>query len=545
MSLVSLPGELYTAIVEQLEPSSWTQVVLSLSRALPSAPIPIQLLFHSIRIRHPQQAVSLYLRLWKAPGTTLALGKHPDPCASWIKELSLETWTADADVVINIIRLLPSLDSLNIRIGPSNFSPEHLEQLFENPIGALNQLSLRFRPYVKKASYYQFHKGVYFDSTLLALAKWPPQAIPRISIVQDPQTPNQDMSRKQSFAQPIVFFLLDPHLSVLIHSPAIANSMKALRLRIPSRPVTRALCAPPGRTEAYHSPDALPVVPNLEYLDLSTCGVIEGELDMILARFQNLKHLVIDRCAVLRVEVRQGEWAALGKRCALIGVKRARDREKELKAWLEERWVENSQTLGSDGGPAQLVINPVRPEPRTQRAGRRGLATATISLRDRPTSDPAQSIPVSSRDLNMPKPPVPKMRILPFVSRLQTLATTSTLEIEPSKHSAIRAEFEGGWAEGIAQLVVTRARMRTSARNGVRLLRFAEDAENSQGGESPGIDGLRDVDTNDDGAFAILDDKPPTLCLAGPGRNEHHVSGCGHSVGWDIWTESAEGSDDI
>lgn len=146
MSLATLPGELYTAIIEQLDSSSWTQVVLSLSRALPSAPIPIQLLFHSIRIRHPRQAVALYLRLRRALDTTSTSDASLNPCTSWVKEFSVETWTADADVIINIIRLLPNLNCLDVRIGPSNFSPEHLEQLFENPIGALNRLSLRFKP---------------------------------------------------------------------------------------------------------------------------------------------------------------------------------------------------------------------------------------------------------------------------------------------------------------------------------------------------------------------------------------------------------------
>jgi hypothetical protein len=146
MSLAALPGELYTAIIQQLDPSSWTQVVLALSRVLPSAPIPLQLLFHSVQIKHPQQAISFYLRLCKALDVTRDPDVPPDLSASWVKEFSVESWTVDADVIINIIRLLPSLCSLNVRIGPSNFSPEHLEQLFEKPIGTLARLSLRFKP---------------------------------------------------------------------------------------------------------------------------------------------------------------------------------------------------------------------------------------------------------------------------------------------------------------------------------------------------------------------------------------------------------------
>lgn len=530
MSLTTLPGELYIAIIQHLEPSSWTQVVLTLSRVLPSAPIPTQLLFYSIRIRQPRQAPALYLRLRKALDATSSQREITDPCASWVKELAIETWTADADVVINIVRLLPNLCSLSIRIGPSNFSPEHLEQLFQEPIGTLTHLSLRFRPYVKKASYYQFHKGVYFDSTLLALAKWPPQQIPAISIVQDPQ---ETSSQKRTFAQPIVFFLLDPHLSVLVHSPSIAYSMTALRLRIPSRPVARSLCVPPSApTEAYHSPEATPIVPRLEFLDLSTCGMIEGELDMILARFRNLKHLIIDECAVLRVEGHQGEWGAFGKRCALVGVKRARDRERELKV---ERWVGEQEIPFNDGGPAQLVSTPLRTEPPRPRAGRRGLAAATISIRDRPAGN--DEVVPTPRDPGLPKPMIPKIRILPFVPGIRSLATTTVIETEPSHHAAIRAEFEAGWAEGIAQLEVTRARMRTSSRNGVRLLHFTEDAQSVR---TTGMEGLEAVDPDDDDAFAISNDTPPILCLAGPTRSEHHPPRCGHSVGWNIWHEPTE-----
>jgi hypothetical protein len=378
-------------------------------------------------------------------------------------------------------------------------------------------------------------QGVYFDSTLLALAKWPPQKIPTISIVQDPHLSLE----KPTFAQPIVFFLLDPHLSVLIHSPSIAHSMTALRLRIPSRPVARALCVTPSvSTEAYYSPDTPPLVPNFEFLDLSTCGVIEGELDMILARFRNLKHLIIDGCAVLRLEIRQGDWGALGKRCALVGVKRARDREKELKAWLEERSTGEQQVLGSDGGPAQLVVDPPRTEPRRRRAGRRGLATATISIRDQSSRD-ANETTYIPRYPSLPRPPTPKIRILPFIPKLRTLATTTTVEVEPSRHLGIRTEFEAGWTEGIAQLEVTRARLRTSSRNGVRLLRFIDDAENRNRGTT-GMEGLEDVDPDDDSAFTIAGETPPILCLAGPQRNARHILGCGHSVGWDIWHETGE-----
>lgn len=376
-------------------------------------------------------------------------------------------------------------------------------------------------------------KGVYFDSLLLAIAKWPPQEMPAISIVQDPQILTVDVARK-SFAQPLVFFRIDPYLSIMIHSPSLAHSMRALRLRIPSRPVARALCVCPG-PGTYYPADSYPAMPNLEFLDVSTCGMIEAELDMILAHFRNLKHLIIDGCTVPRV---QGEWAALGKRCALVGVKRARDREKELKAWMEERWIESHETVGSDIEPAQMVDLPERTEPRRSRPGRRGLATATMSLRDHSAESSSQSSSPRNHDDNTPKPVIPKTRILPFVPCLETLATTPSMDIDSSRRSAIQAEFEAGWGEGIAQLAVTRARMRTSARNGVRLLRFAEDSE-MQSGPVHGMKGLVDVDSLDEDTFTVPLNAAPKLCLTGCG--DEHVAGCGHTIARNIWSESVEG----
>jgi len=370
------------------------------------------------------------------------------------------------------------------------------------------------------------YQGAYFDSTLFALAKWPPQKIPKISIVQDP--PQEIRTERRTFAQPIVFFLLDPHLSVLIHSPSIAHSMTALRLRLPSRPVARPLCISlPEQKDVYYSPEASPVVPNLEFLDLSTCGVIEEELEMILARFRNLKHLIIDEC--LQAVIGLDEWGELGKRCALVGVHRAREREKELKARLEEgKAAEGQQALGSDGGPAQLIMNPgTGNEPRRQRLGRRGLATPTLSIRDHSSGIP--------RAPGSPKPPLSKIRILPFVPRLVTLAMTDPIGVQSCRHASMRSDFEAGWAEGMAQLEVTYARLRTSLRHGVRVLR--EDVESQSVGMN-GMEGLEDVDADDDEAFTVTRDTPPILCLAGPRKNRFHVPNCGHLVGWNIWHET-------
>lgn len=134
-SLESLPAELYTAIINNLPPDFLQQTVLALTRALPLSPIPRYHLFTRIHLKHGDQVIQLYQLLRKALD-------H----AAWVREFALETWQVDADVVVNLIRLLSQVvTDLTLFIGP-NFAPEHLEEIFEKPMCKLRFISLRFRP---------------------------------------------------------------------------------------------------------------------------------------------------------------------------------------------------------------------------------------------------------------------------------------------------------------------------------------------------------------------------------------------------------------
>jgi hypothetical protein len=140
MSVHSLPPELFSAILLHVPHSSIQQTVLSLSRALPNSPIPLRPLFHSIRIAYPDQAVKLYNRLRSWPV------HDPSQASSWISKFSVEAWTVDAEVAVNLIGLLQNVESLSLWIGPTNFAPEHLEEIFSNHMSSLRYLSLRFKP---------------------------------------------------------------------------------------------------------------------------------------------------------------------------------------------------------------------------------------------------------------------------------------------------------------------------------------------------------------------------------------------------------------
>lgn len=358
------------------------------------------------------------------------------------------------------------------------------------------------------------------------------------------------------FAQPLVFFRLDP-LSTLARSPFVEN-LRNFRLRVPARQAARFL---------YSLPNALPRV---ELLDMSTCNVLESDVEGMLGRFVRLRTLILDGCYIVSQRTIAAEeqgpeealshWAALGKMMALSGTKYAKVREKRLKAYLEAL---RARAAALETGE-QAVQQQVRAARRPKR-GRRGLATATISLRDSPPKESVilPKLPPSATSGTMPL--AQRIRILPALPALRSLATTPPPSVGPDKHDAIRTEFARGWNEGIAQLCAMRARLRTSWGNGVRIVRadpeYEADEEEDVDGED-GLAGLMDVEDerafvvrtkvpsssegggSGDGAQSVLDEADmlgiedgtcPSLCLAGPGRKEGHVEGCGHQLGWEVW----------
>jgi hypothetical protein len=257
--------------------------------------------------------------------------------------------------------------------------------------------------------------------------------------------------------------------------------------------------------------------------------ILESEVEVLLVRFTKLRHLVLDGCSMKRLDVVDGEWVALGKNCSLAGVKRAKEREKKLRAWLETNAARSAVVNNEQFVPEVLDLDD-QGGARRPRRGRRGLATATISLRRSSARDNSTS-PFVPPVTNLP---VAKVRILPPAPSLTSLAITILSQIPLDRHTNVRADFGRGWTEGLAQLTATRNRLRQSWQNGIRLVRFSEEASRSE----EGLDGLVDVKSEADfsGADAI-DGKVPLLCLVGPGRKDGHVEGCGHTIGWGVWRD--------
>lgn len=145
MSLDTLPAELYDAVLSHLPEDSLSTTILALTRAIPKCPVPVDKLFETIRLSSAERFSQLHRRLRGLSGSTARL--HPD--ARFIKELRLESWNVDPQVVINLLALLSephvNIKRMTIWVGP-NFGPENLEDILQRPRTNLETLEVRFRP---------------------------------------------------------------------------------------------------------------------------------------------------------------------------------------------------------------------------------------------------------------------------------------------------------------------------------------------------------------------------------------------------------------
>ncbi|KAI0094262.1 hypothetical protein BDY19DRAFT_999517 [Irpex rosettiformis] len=483
-SLAHLPTELYNAIVTCLKQDAndhheFTRSLLALSRAIPRSPLPLDLLLRCIILRTPVQAQRLFIRLFKDPAL-----------AQLVEVFKYECFEADADIIVNLLKMLQSITTLTLFMGP-NFAPEHLEEIFASPRTNLKSLSLRFRPYVKKASYLQFMKGVYFDSTLSYLSKWPRSSLPKLSIIQDPL--DASIAPEKKFAQPIVFFRLDP-ISILSTS-SFASSLTSLRFRIPFRHIVPHL-------HKYQQS-----LPEVQFLDIATCSITESELEGLLVDSKGIHTLILDGCPIVSqrgdaLDVAEAQaleqWTSLGKTLALVGVKRAHEREKKIKKWIEKQESAVVSGKSNEG------------ESRKAKRGRKGIANATFMIRDAAREE-TNTIQVPSvlsvstslkgkERANKPSPSGPKLgessnekskaavpltrsskkkkpqasnfRIAPSPSAIRSLSITAPMVSVKrndfkERYSVVKSAFGAGWVSGVRQLKMTRDRMRTTWHTGV------------------------------------------------------------------------------
>lgn len=364
---------------------------------------------------------------------------------------------------------------------------------------------------VKTATYYQFLKGSYFDSVFDCISNRESSGLKHLSITQDP-LPVSSQNEK-AFAQPIVFFSFAP-LTALSTSFSM-RAVAYLRLNIPARrlvqDLTRSDSSSIFNTRAF---------PNLVSLDLSSCVVHAADVPVLINRigYSQLKHIILDNTNVCNGNV--GEWEALGKAIALADVAPTRQYEKLLKTWME-----STSTAAENEYPTQ------RHEMARLKRGRRGLATATISLRERSKGSvtPHPQF-ISSESIKQ----LGKLRVVPTVSRLQSLCIN---RLSQGMEDTARSEFAKGWSDGLRQLQAVWIRLQQSQSNGVRLFRFGEQETYSE------LAGLVEVGRpcQDDFWDHLTANPPPLLCFAGAieeinkKKECEHADGCGHHASSGLW----------
>ncbi|WVQ77360.1 hypothetical protein IAR50_007045 [Cryptococcus sp. DSM 104548] len=233
--ILLLPPEIIDHLLTLVPASELQLTALSLLKVFPN---------HNISRRHLWRHLIIFRAgqlwpLWKVL-------KEEEMIRQGVKTLCLQSWQGDADILNNVMRRLTHLRTLMLNVG-TNFAPEHLEEMFENPRMDLERMELRFRPYVEQASYYQFLAGSYFDTAVETLTKkWPVcPNFTHLSIVQDlpPRStvpPTARTTAANSAANSGV--------------NSLANSISDLRLEAPSGKST----ASPSDSETGENEDSTP-----------------------------------------------------------------------------------------------------------------------------------------------------------------------------------------------------------------------------------------------------------------------------------------------
>ncbi|KAG8683323.1 hypothetical protein FRC08_014343 [Ceratobasidium sp. 394] len=479
LKLSDLPSDIYTTILSHIPPPDLQQAVLNLSRALPRSPVPTHQIYEHIIIHTPRAVLDLYHIFRKCQDQAY----NP---SGQVKSICVQTWTPDADLVVNLLGLLPDVPVVRLCIG-TTYGPEHLQEMFVKPRVELRSLELRFRPYVKQATYLPFLKGAYFDSTITELTKWPATEhnhLENLSITQDTIAYKAHIQ----FAQPLAFFSFKA-LTELSTSP-IGQHLSALRVRVPAKPVASYLCSEPNS------------FPRLTFLDISTTALppptAERAIEKLLSQLVRLQHIVINRNAGTMPRDSPG-WTSLGRACALAGVGRAKAREKEIQEWFEARRREDAVVQAANpeqAAAAERAVGPT-PTPRVRR-GRKGLATATISLRDPQPQSRRAPVSTSTAARNSSQDQdasdARRIRIVPSPPTLRTFSTAFAGPSNPTlqQRTDWTNAFTTGFLDGCRTLNAIWKRMQDSAT--ARIMRFTDtDAEPYPEDEEDILEGVADV----------------------------------------------------
>lgn len=153
LDLSRLPPDIYAVILSFVPPLDRQKAVLNLSRAVPRSPVPTHQIYEHIILHTPRAVLYIYQLFRKRKAEQAELYNPSEQ----VRSLSVRTWVPDADLVVNLFALLPSVPVIQLFVG-TTYSPEHLSDVFRQPRSSLRVLQLRFKPYVERATYMPFLK---------------------------------------------------------------------------------------------------------------------------------------------------------------------------------------------------------------------------------------------------------------------------------------------------------------------------------------------------------------------------------------------------
>ena len=134
--LTSLAPELIACILDFVPSIDLQKTTFSLLCVLSYSSVPNwrHYLFYHVHLKTPEGISKLVGHLKRNPSD-----------AAFVQKFSMVSWTVEAKIATQAIRMLPKLKWLTLSLGVS-FTPDQLEKLLREPMSKLRYLSFRLRP---------------------------------------------------------------------------------------------------------------------------------------------------------------------------------------------------------------------------------------------------------------------------------------------------------------------------------------------------------------------------------------------------------------
>jgi hypothetical protein len=163
-----LPPELVDSLLLYVPADQLQYTSLNLKQVFPQLAISERHLFTHLRVGRPEQLRPMWERLRREKyggdeqeqqGHVKEDGDDGDErgLLRFVESFTLACFSGDADLMNNVLRLIPTIRRLSLNLG-TNFAPEHLAEAFQVERKRIEVVEVRFRPYVDRATYYQFLK---------------------------------------------------------------------------------------------------------------------------------------------------------------------------------------------------------------------------------------------------------------------------------------------------------------------------------------------------------------------------------------------------